>query len=279
MLSVVEERFSSEVKDAYQRSNSKFESLVTVRPIDAGDSTFFNKSVQGGEAQEKAIFGEIPDIGGGVGRVKCELATYYAKAEIDEQDAARTTVDGKLIMTKNVMAAIERKKDRLVLTALSAATQSIAAGGTGMTKAKVEEIWETFSDNLVFENGETPIVMIGTKQFTELMNIDEFNDADKVGMENLPYLDTKSERGRLWYDMIFIKNPKLDVDGSNVRSCYAFVPSAVGMAVSTNVLKTVVEADNKKDTVYHWSKYKAGSVIIDDMGVIKVLCDETVAST
>jgi hypothetical protein len=274
----IEERFSSEVKKAYQVSKSKFESLVTVRPVDAGDTTYFNKAIAGGEAQAKAVFGKIPDIGGGIGRVKCELTDFYAKAEIDNQDVSKTTVNGTLIMSDNVKAAIERKKDRVILTAMSAASQEIAHNSEGMTIDKVEEIWQTFSDNLLFENGEYPIVMVGTKQFQDLMNIDSFSKAETVGYQDMPYLETKAVSGRKWYDMTFIVNPKLDKTG-DIRTCYAFVPSAVGLAMTPSVTKSVAFEDNDTDTVKHWAKFKAGAIIIDDLGIIKIGCSEAAVSS
>lgn len=278
LTSVVEERFAAEVKLAYQRSMSKFESLVTVRPVDNASTTYFNVSSAGGEAQQKGAFGEIPDIGGGVSRVTCNLATYYAKAELPYEDIENTTVDGNLIMTTNVASAIERKKDDLIKTALDAATQTIAHGSTGLTRDKIDEIWQTHADNLIFENNEIPVNMIGTKQWQRLMELDEFSDADKIGYADLPYLQTKAIPGRLWYDMIWISNPKLDVS-SNIRKCFSFVKSCVGMGVSSSVNKTVLEENNLKDTVLHWAKFKAGAVIIDPLGVIEFSCDESAAST
>ena len=276
LTSVVEERFSSEVKLAYQRSISKFESLVTLRNVENAEKTYFNKSTAGGEAQKKGIFGEIPDIGGGVGRVECNLATFYAKNEIAAEDIENTSIDENLIMTTNVASAIERNKDTLIKTALAASTNEIAHGDTGLTIDKVNEIWQKHSDNLIFEYGEIPINMVSTKQWQELMALEQFNDADKIGPADLPYLQTKAIPGRLWYDMIWMTDPKLNV-ASEIRTCFSFVKSCVGMGVS-NVQKTVLEENNLKDSVLHWVKYKAGAVIIDDTGVIKVGCSEA-AST
>lgn len=188
LLAVVEEQYRADVKLAYQRSEAKFDALVTLDNGVIGDTTYFNTSVAGGEAQSKALFGRVPRIGGGLARVQCDLTTEYAGDELDEQQISKTKVNGELIIAINTMAAMNRKRDYKILTAMDSTTNEVVHNSTGMTIAKAEAIWTKFSDALVFENGETPIVTVSTKQWIELMGIDQFKKAETIGYDDLPYL-------------------------------------------------------------------------------------------
>ena len=86
LLPLVEEQFQSEIKLCYQKRDSLYADLVTVRPVPVGDRTYFNRSHAGTPAGQKARFGKIPRNGGSLDRVACDLETYYAGDEIDEQE-------------------------------------------------------------------------------------------------------------------------------------------------------------------------------------------------
>lgn len=276
LLPLVEEQYRADIKEAYQRKMSKYDSLVTLESGVIGDSTYFNTSTAGGEAQAKAFLGRIPRIGGGLDRVKCDLTTEYASDEIDEQQLSKTKANGELIIAINTMAAIERKRDSKIIAAMDTTTSEIVHGSTGFTQDKVEELWQLFSDNLVFEYGETPIVSVGTKQWIDLMSIDEFKNADYIGPGDMPFIQTKAQQGRFWYDMIFRVDPKLPVN-ANIRKCFAHVPSAVGLALSADKKSRVLETEN--DTILYYTREKNGAVLIDPNGCVEIQCSEAAPST
>lgn len=274
----IEERFQSEVKLAYQQEMSRLEKYVTLKQVENADTTYFNTSTAGGEMQKKGKFGNIPKIGGGTDRVKCELETFYGKEDVPSEDVENTTMDGMLVISTNVNAARERKKDSIIKTALAASTNTYDTdGAAGLTTDKVDYIWQTHFDNLIFENGEVPVNLVSSKQWNELAAIESFNDADKVGSEDLPLIRSKAQSGRFWRDMIWVANPNLAIS-NDVRTCFSFVPSSVGVAMSNSVLKSVVKYDEDTDSYIYWAKIKLGGCMIDSTGCIKFGCDES-AST
>lgn len=279
LLPLVEEQFQSEIKLCYQKRDSLYADLVTVKPVPVGDKTYFNRSHAGTPAGQKARFGKIPRNGGSLDRVPCDLETYYAGDEIDEQEVSSTSANGMLVITDNAMASMNQKVDELILNAINTSNQTIADAATdGMTLDVAQGIWEHFQANHVFRNKELPIVNIGVKQWNQLMNIKQFYHADVVTMNDLPYLFTKAESGRFWLDMVWRVDPDLPTDSVNgTTTCNAFVKSCVGLALGGVDKVRVRETDD--DTILYYMRRKLGAVLIDETGALTLPTKDTPAST
>jgi hypothetical protein len=272
---VLQEQFSSEIKLAYQSEQARFESLVTLKDVPYGHTTKFNKSSAAGEMQAKGHFGDMPLLGGGLSRVTCTLEDYFGGEKLSPEDMQNTTADGKLVVTVNINAARERKKDSIILDALEDATNVIANNNTGLTTAKRDEIWETHQSNLIFENGELPVNMVGPKQWQQLMAFDNFINSDYVGPNELKWMESRALQGRMYNDMIWVCNPKLRTDSDDFRRCYSFVKSAVGFASSSAMTDQKLGFNEEKNYYWYWAGMRAGAVIIDNTGLIEFVCDET----
>jgi hypothetical protein len=242
--------------------------LVTVRPVPVGDRTYFNRSHAGTPAGQKARFGKIPRNGGSLDRVPCDLETYYAGDEIDEQEVSSTSANGMLVITDNAMASMNTRVDDLILGAINETTQTITgADAAGMTLEGAQQIWEHFQANHVFRNKELPIVNVGVKQWNQLMNIKQFYHADAITMQDLPYLFTKAESGRFWMDMVWRVDPDLPTgDTEGTTKCNAFVKSCVGLALGGVDKVRVRETDD--DTILYYMRRKLGACLIDETGAL-----------
>lgn len=267
LLPLVEEQFQSEIKLCYQKRDSLYADLVTVRPVPVGDKTYFNRSHAGTPAGQKARFGKIPRNGGSLDRVPCDLATYYAGDEIDEQEVSSTSANGMLVITDNAMASMNQRVDELILGAINQSTQTITSAATdGMTMDTCQAIWDHFQKNHVFKNKELPIVNIGVKQWNQLMNLKQFYHADVVTNADLPYLFSRAESGRFWMDMVWRVDPDLPAGVSGTTKCNAFVKSCVGLALGGVDKVRVRETDD--DTILYYMRRKLGACLIDETGAL-----------
>lgn len=268
LLPLVEEQFQSEIKLCYQKRDSLYADLVTVRPVPVGDRTYFNRSHAGTPAGQKARFGKIPRNGGSLDRVPCDLETYYAGDEIDEQEVSSTSANGMLVITDNAMASMNTRVDDLILTAINSSTQTVADSSSSIfTLDTAKAIWNHFQSNHVFRNREMPIINVGVNQWNQLMDIKQFYHADAITANDLPYLFTKAETGRFWMDMVWRVDPDLPagtVDGTT--KCNAFVKSCVGLALGGVDKVRVRETDD--DTILYYMRRKLGAVLIDETGAL-----------
>ena len=276
LLPLVEEQFSSEVKLCYQKRDPLYANLVTVRPVPVGDKTYFNRSHAGTPAGQKARFGKIPRNGGSLDRVPCELQTYYASDEIDEQEVSSTSANGMLVITDNAVASMNQRIDGVILDAINTSTQTVAAAATdGMTLDVAKAIWKHFVNNHVFENKEMPIVTVGPEQWDKLMSIEQFYKSSSITYNDLPYLFTKAQTGRFWMDMVWRVDsslPRTNESGTNYSQNNAFVKSCVGLALGGIDKTRVVETDD--DTILYYIRRKFGAALIDETGALSIKCKD-----
>ena len=266
LLPLVEEQFSSEIKLCYQKRDSIYSQLVTTKAVPTGDTVYFNRSNAGTPAGKKARFGKIPRNGGSLDRVKCELETFYAGDEIDEQEVSSTSANGMLVITDNAVASMNQRVDSMILDAVNTTTNVINAT-TGFTLDVAKSIWAHFQKNHVFRNKEMPIINLGVEEWDDLMSIDQFYKADVVGYSKLPYLFSEAETGRYWMDMVWRVDPDLPTAG-NKNVCNAFVKSCVGLALGGVDKTRVIETED--DTILYYVRRKLGATLIDPTGVLKI---------
>lgn len=275
LLPLVEEQFASEIKLCYQKRDSLYQDLVTVKHVPVGDSTYFNLSNAGTAAGKKARFGKIPRNGGSLSRVKCELETYYGGDEIDEQEVSSTSANGMLVITDNAVASMNQKCDQLILDAINSSTSTIAGAGTsGMTLAVAKAIWKHFQSNHVFQRNELPIVNVGVEQWDALMSIEQFYRSNMITDKDLPYLFSRAQSGRFWMDMVWRVDPDLPT-GTGTTTCNAFVKSAIGLALGGVDKTRVIETPD--DTILYYMRRKLGAVLIDPVGCLTIPCSNTVS--
>lgn len=266
LLPLVEEQFASEIKLCYQKRDALYADLVTVKPVPVGDKTYFNRSQAGTPAGKKARFGKIPRNGGSLDKVGCDLATYYAGDEIDEQEISSTSANANLVITDNAMASMNQRVDSMILDAINTSTQTITGFATaGMTMDGAQAIWNHFQKNHVFRNKEMPIVNIGVYQWNALMKIEAFYKSTVVSDKDLPFLFSRAETGRFWMDMVWRVDPDL-VDNGTSTLCNAFVKSSVGLAVGGVDKTRVIETPD--DTILYYMRRKLGAVLIDPIGCL-----------
>ena len=130
-------QFEREVHEAYQRQGSKLRNMVrTINNVN-GSSAVFQK-VGKGTASTKSTHGMVPVMNLDHSNVEVTLQDFYAGDWVDRLDKLKTNIDERQIIAGAGAFALGRKTDELIITALDgAATNTIAAGATGLTKDKV----------------------------------------------------------------------------------------------------------------------------------------------
>jgi hypothetical protein len=265
LLPLVEEQFQSEIKLCYQKRDAIYSQLVTTKAVPTGDRVYFNRSQAGTPAGKKARFGKIPRNGGSLDRVACDLETFYAGDEIDEQEVSSTSANGMLVITDNAMASMNQRVDSMILDAINTTTNVITS--TGFTLDVAKQIWAHYQKNHIFRNKEMPIINLGVEEWEDLMSLDQFYKADVIGYSKLPYLFSEAETGRYWMDMVWRVDPDIPTTGTK-NTCNAFVKSCVGLALGGVDKTRVIETED--DTTLYYVRRKLGSVLIDETGVLKL---------
>ena len=219
-------QFESEVHLAYQRMGSKL--MNTVRNVSnvAGSVVRFQK-IGTGTASTKSRNGMVTPMELTHTTVEATLADYYAAEYIDKLDELKTNIDERQAIATSAAAALGRKTDEILVTAMDAGANSTQLHDTSsaVEKADLLSAFETFGTANIPEDGQRYIAM-HPKGFADLFLIEEFASSDYVGDQNLPYAGGMTMKNFL---------------GFNIMSTSA-ITAGNGMVTPMELTHTTVEA-------------------------------------
>ncbi len=265
--------FQAEVHEAYQRLGSKLRPTVRSKSGVKGASTVFQR-VGKGVAGTKARHGAVPVMNLDHSPVECFLADYYAGDWIDKLDELKVNHDERAVIANAGAYALGRKTDELIIAALDQATREATGtdpgltDGDGLTREKILLAFEMLGQADVPDDGERYAV-IGWKQWSDLLRIPEFANADYVGADELPWRGTQAKR---WLGTLWIPHSGLTRTG-NVRFCYWYHRTAVGHAVGAEV-QTDITWHGERAAWFVNNMMSQGAVLIDAEGVVRLRCRE-----
>jgi hypothetical protein len=266
-------QFEAEVAEAYQRQGSKLRPTVRSKTGVKGASTVFPR-VSKGTAAPKARNGAVPVMNLEFSSVECFLQDYYAGEWIDRLDELKTNIDERTVIANAGAYALGRKTDELIIAALDTATQEATGTGPGLTdadgltKQKVLLAFEMLGAADVPDDGQR-FAIVGWKQWSQLLEIEEFANAEYVGPDELPWKGTQAKR---WLGALWMPHSGLTKAGS-LRYCYFYHRTAVGHAVGSEV---VTDITWHGDRAAHFinNMMSQGAVLIDPTGVVRMRAAE-----
>ena len=266
-------QYQAEVHEAYQRQGSKLRSAVRSKTGVKGASTVFQR-VGRGVAGSKARNGNVPVMNVEYSAIECFLQDHYAGDWIDRFDELKTNANELGVLANAGAYALGRKTDELIIASLDTGTREAlgtASGQTdndGLTRAKVLLAFEMLGQADVPDDGGR-FAVVGWKQWSELLTLQEFSNAQYVGDAELPWKGTQAKR---WLGATWIPHSGLTRTGA-IRSCYFFHKTAVGHAAASEVM-TDVTWHGARAAHFVNSMMSQGAVLIDDAGSVRMRCKE-----
>ena len=261
--------FQAEVHTQYQQMGSKLRNTVRSKNDIKGATTTFQK-VGKGTASTKARHGKVPVMTIDHEPVECPLYDYYAGDWVDSLDELKTNIDEMAVAAKAGAYALGRKTDEMIISELDGSTNFAGAGTDGLTKAKVLAAFEMLGEADVPDDGQR-FAIVGWKQWSDLLGIDEFANADYVGGEALPW---KGSQAKNWLGTLWMPHSGLTKDGDDIRYCYWYHKTALGHAVGQDV-KTDVTWHGDRAAHFVNNMMSMGAKLIDPTGVVSLRCLES----
>jgi hypothetical protein len=264
-------QFEREVHEAYQRQGSKLRN--TVRSVNnvKGASAVFQK-VGKGTASTKSTHGMVPVMNLTHSNVECVLQDFYAGDWVDRLDELKTNIPERQVIAGAGAYALGRKTDEMIINALSAASaHTIVDNNIGLTKAKILSAFETFGQNDIPDDAQRYAV-VGWKQWSELLAIEEFSSSEFIGQGALPY--STATQAKSWLGTIWMPHSGLPIDSNDIRKCFFYHKTAVGHASGSDVQSDITWHGDRAAHFVN-NMMSQGSVLIDSAGVVVINCDET----
>jgi hypothetical protein len=265
-------QFEAEVHMAYQRMGSKLKNLTrTVNGVN-GNTVKFQK-VAKGSANTKARHAEVVAMDLAHSNVSATLTDYYAADYVDKLDELKVNIDERQVVAQSAAYALGRKTDEVIRDVMDAGTAFAnnvnSDASTAMSLVKAKNMMETFNGNDVPDDGQRYWV-VGPKQWSDLLGIDQFTRLEYVGQDELPFkggMTAKRWLGFLWFVHSGLSKPSSD------RYTLAFHKSSVGLGVGSDV-KTEVNYIPEKVSHLITSMLSLGAVEIDSTGLRVQKCAE-----
>jgi len=264
--------FDSMVKHAYANAGL-LKNAVTLRNNVVGDTYKFRRMGKG-LANQKASSADVTPMNVGHEFKTATLANWNAPEFTDIFDAQDVNFDEKQELASTIAGALGRRCDQLVIDAMDASTPlttAVPAGGTNLTIAKVSDAQVELRDQgvpntelfAVIEAGGLGGLLADEKatssdyQAIKALVSGEINTL--VGFQFI-ILETRAEGGL--------------TEAANVVDSWFFQRPSVGLAVGID-MKTEINYVPEKTSWLTNGMLKAGSVVRDEGGLVKVQYDKT----
>ena len=260
-------QFESEVHLAYQRMGSKLRNTVRMANNVTGSVVRFQK-IGTGSASTKSRNGLVTPMELAHTTVEATMSDFYAAEYIDKLDELKTNINERQAVATSAAAALGRKTDEILYTAMDAGANSTQIHDTSgaVEKADLLTLFETFGTANIPEDGGRYLAM-HPKGFADLFNINEFASSDFVGEQNLPFAGGMTMKQFLGFQIF--STPAITA-GKNM----AYHTTAVGLGINSDVqteLNYVAERASHLAT----SMMSMGATVIDDNGIYEVLDNNT----
>ncbi len=267
--------FEADVHEAYQRNGSKLRATVRNKTNVVGLSTTF-QIVGRGSAGTKTRNGLVPVMNVDHQSVEISLQDFYAGEWVDALDELKVNIDERMVAVNAGAYALGRKTDELIITALTDASNVVTGTGnladtTGLTKDKILAAFEKLGTNDVPDDGQR-FAIVGWRQWSELLAIPEFANADYVGADALPWQGTQAKQwlGSLWMPHSGLQ---FQTGTTNVREIFWYHKTAVGHAAGSDV-RTDISWHGDRAAYFINNMMSQGAKIIDNNGIVKIRCRE-----
>jgi hypothetical protein len=242
--------FEAEVHLQYQQMGSKLRNTVRSKNDVRGMETSFQP------------------LGTSRQPVACVLQDFYAGDWIDNLDELRTNVSEQQIVAKCGAFALGRKTDDLIIAEFSSGTNFAGSDTDELTKAKIHTAFEMLGVADVPDDLQC-FAVVGWKQWSDLLNIKEFAEADYVDQDDLPWKGTQAKR---WLGSLWIPHSGLP-KSNNARKCFWYHKTAVGHAIGAEV-KTEFTWHGDRAAHFVNNVMSQGACLIDPTRVVTMRCKE-----
>lgn len=264
--------FDSMVKHAYQ-GMGLLKGAVTVRNNVVGDTYKFRRMGKG-LANQKSTSDLVTPMDVGHEFKTATLSNWNAPEYTDIFDAAEVNFDEKQELASTIAGALGRRSDQLVIDAMDASTPlttAIPEGSTNLTMAKVIEAQVALRDQGV-PNTEL-FAAIDAQGLGGLLNDELATSSDYQAIKALVSGEINTLCG-FQFIVIETRNEGGLTVASDIVDSWFFQRPAVGLAIGID-MKTEINWIPERTAWLTNGMLKAGSVVRDEGGLVKVQYDRT----
>lgn len=276
------QQFADNFRHLAQQMQSRFEPHVTIEPNIVGMSKSINRLGQRTAKRRTQRHGDTPINDQPHSTRFVDLFDWDDGDMLDDQDKIRMLVDPTSEYVKAMVASLNRAKDDVIISSLGGlsrsttgnvilpATQKIAVGGTGLTKAKIIQARKLFRRNEADNhNGEELFISYTAGAAADILADATLTSADYLAGKFLQEGDVEGK----WMGFTWIPSERTPYDGAT-RQLYAWAKSGVTLGKGQDITTKVGEDPGKGFNVRIYAKMSIGSVRVEEEKVVEISVTE-----
>lgn len=265
--------FESEVKQAYQ-AESVLRGTMRSRTNVQGNTVKFPK-IGKGTATVRVPQTDVTPLNVTYSQVTATMSDYIAAEYSDIFHQSHINFDERRELVEVVSKAIGRRIDQVCIDALNAASSpstvatSVGGAASNMNIEKLRASAKALNENNVPASDR--FMLMHASQLDALLGETEVTSSDFASVKALVQGEIDTFMG-----FRFITIGDRDEGGlpkPSTRSCFAWHKDSMGYAESM-AQKTEVNYIPEKTSFLVSSMFSAGSIAIDDEGIVKISCTE-----
>ena len=276
-------QFSSNIQMLSQQMGSLLRNAVDVETVN-GEKAFFDQVGSAAAVLRTSRHADTPLIDTPHSRRMVTLSDYEYADLVDDQDKVRLLVDPTSTYARAAAAALGRAMDDVIIdaalgtsytgkdgstsTAFDTTNNQIAAGGGGLTLAKLIEAKEILDSGDV-DPSIPRYIACSPKQISDLLNNTTVTSSDYNTVKALAMGEINSFVG-----FNFIVTNRLGVDGSSNRRVIAWAMDGIKAAIGKEPTARIDERADKSYATQIYYSMTLGATRMEEKKVVEVLCAE-----
>jgi len=277
-------QFSSNIQMLSQQMGSLLRNAVDVETVN-GEKAFFDQVGSAAAVLRTSRHADTPLIDTPHSRRMVTLSDYEYADLVDDQDKVRLLVDPTSTYARAAAAAMGRAMDDVIIsaalgtsytgkdgstsTAFDTSNNQIAAGGGGLTLAKLIEAKEILDSGDV-DPSIPRYIACSPKQISDLLNNTTVTSSDYNTVKALAMGEINSFVG-----FNFIVTNRLGVDGSSNRRVIAWAMDGIKAAIGKEPTARIDERADKSYATQIYYSMTLGATRMEEKKVVEVLCAES----
>lgn len=272
------QQFADNFRHLAQQTTSRFETRVTIEPNIVGMSKSVNRLGQRTAQRRTQRHADTPINDQPHSTRYVDLFDWDDGDMVDDQDKIRMLVDPTSDYVKAMVAALNRSKDDVIISAMGGnsrattgniilpTTQKIVAGGTGLTKAKIIQARKLFRRNEADNhNGEELFITYTADAAAAILADTTLTSQDYLAGRFLQDGDVEGK----WMGFTWIPSERTPYDGTT-RRLYAWTKSGVVLGKGADITTEVGKDPGKGFNVRIYAKQSIGAVRVEEEKVVEI---------
>ena len=273
------QQYSANIQMLSQQMGSLLRDKVRVESV-VGKNAFFDQVGSVTAVLKTSRHSDTPQIDTPHSRRRVSLADYEYADLIDQQDKVRLLIDPTSSYAQAAAYAMGRAMDDVIIAAATgtaftgetgatseSAQTAIAAGGTGLTIAKLRTAKQTF--DLASVDPSIPRhIVVGPEQITNLLGTTEVTSSDFNTVKALANGEVNSFLG-----FNFTVSNRLAKSG-NDRTCIAFAQDGITLGIGKDVSARIDERADKSYATQVYYCMSIGATRMEQAKVLGIVCQE-----